>query len=160
MRLTNDPRRSRHLARSRYLHRRPRLRRVVVFLQGCGGVEMSEKWWVSSQKPYTPETLKWYCGYCKKITNVERNPLWNGNYSGERPAPDWFVRCIICKNKHWQRDKDSCPNCGCMVGYEQKPLSTTKSHAVQHYEYISYEWDETHRCRKCKTVFAFTNSTD
>lgn len=121
----------------------------------------TETWWIPKQKQYLPETTRWYCQDCGELTAVERNSKWDGSFEGTRPAPEWFVRCAICKSKHWQNSGYDCPECGwdgagesSLVECEEPtpaggPPWDTPSGAL--------DWAETHLCPMCGYTFSFVN---
>lgn len=133
---------------------------------------MSDTWWIPKQKQYLPETKRWYCGNCKKRTPIERNPEWDGEFRGERPAPKWFTRCKYCKSNHWQNTEYECPNCGWDENYDDywedengimhlpdNMISCGKPYYVPNAEgWNRHDWEETWKCPKCKTIFSYTNS--
>jgi len=121
------------------------------------------EWWIPAEKPYTPETTRWYCMACEEITQLERNPLWDGKYEGLRSKmPEWFVRCAACQEKHWQLSEYGCPDCG----WADADENTVEEYgdpqhviwAAMEYGGNPREWEETHKCPMCETVFTFTNA--
>lgn len=120
------------------------------------------EWWIPPEKHYQPETKKWYCTRCRRITPIKRNPEWDGSFRGKRPAPEWFVKCAKCGNKHYQRTGFECPNCGWDETDETSCIEYSKERssywAAMEFGGNPVQWEETHRCKKCKTVFTFTNS--
>lgn len=122
---------------------------------------MSKTWRLAEEKKYSPDCKRWYCWSCDKRTPLERNPQWNGEFSGEYPVPDWFVRCAMCKGKHWASAGYDCPNCGCDID-EQEALEYTDAiynyGAAMEFGGNPIDWDEKHRCRKCGTIYWVRNS--
>ena len=122
-------------------------------------------WWITKEKRHLPETKIWWCSHCNRRTPIERNPEWNGEFSGERPAPKWFTRCARCKHEHWQTQY-GCDNCGWddlpewVDGEKPKALievSNTRSYTSLDIIGTALDWDETWKCPKCKNIFTFTN---
>jgi hypothetical protein len=123
---------------------------------------MDRKWWIPPQKQYRPETKRWYCRYCEKRTPIERNPEWDGSFEGVGKAPEWFVRCAYCKEKHWQNSGFDCPNCGWDDADEFSVIECGEpvSAGGPPWDIPSgaLDWEETHKCPKCRHVFSFVNS--
>jgi len=118
-------------------------------------------WWIPEQKRYQPDATL-YCGNCEEIVPVEANPEWiaiGRPFSGERPAPEWFIRCPHCHSKFYQQSEGECPECGVFSEDEV----TIVSYGPQYASGVPWDahgnsWEETHRCWVCDTVFTFTNS--
>ncbi len=119
-------------------------------------------WWIPKQKQYLPETKEWWCDHCGEITPLERNPEWNSSFKGKEKPPDWFVRCAICKEKHWQSSEYECPNCGWDGADEDSMISSAEPVNVRwaqmEFGGNSIEWNETHKCFVCEEEFTFINA--
>lgn len=122
----------------------------------------NSEWWIPPEKQYRPETKRWYCECCRKITPIERNTEWSGDYKGKKPAPDWFARCKVCKKQHWQSSGFECPNCGWDEADEVSMIECGEPQLAQwaamEFGGNPMNWEETHKCPKCKTIFTFKNS--
>lgn len=136
------------------------------FIMGCEEdeeVNHIQEWWIPAQKPHTPETTKWYCMGCGRITPLERNPSWDGKYKGLRSeVPEWFVRCAVCHAQPYQLSEYGCHDCGWSDPDENTMVKGTKPRFVT-WASIEFggnpqEWEETHRCPMCKNIFTFVNA--
>ena len=120
-------------------------------------------WWIPKQKHYKEETKEWWCSNCEEVTALERNPEWDGEFKGERPAPEWFVRCEKCWSEHWQTMGYECPDCGYdPYYYEKEPIHYGKAEynrwAAMEFGGSPMNWEEVHYCPFCKTFFISENS--
>ena len=121
---------------------------------------MNNIWWIPAELKYRPETKKWYCPCCEAVTDIERNPEWNGEYRGERPAPKWFVRCIECGWEYYQSSGYDCPDCGWndlpdeALEYTQ-PVSNMG--ASMQFGGNPMNWDEKYHCPFCDKDFWISN---
>lgn len=121
-------------------------------------------WWIPNQRPHSLDTVRWFCSTCERITPIERNPEWDKTFKGEGIAPKWFVRCLVCKHKHLQTIGSDCSNCG--YGGCDLEAGTLISATKPEYSYAAAmefggtpeNWQETHKCPKCRTIFTFGNS--
>lgn len=118
-------------------------------------------WWIPLEKQYRPETKRWYCRWCDKRTPIERNPLWDGAGEGSGKAPEWFARCSVCKKVHYQSAGFGCPNCG-WDGEDEGSLIASSKPRFSYWAAMEFggdpmDWDETHKCKKCGTVFKISN---
>lgn len=51
----------------------------------------------------------------------------------------------------------SCPNCG--VVCSDRTLISRTDPEFEEYPYQHYNWDETHKCQKCETLYLLHNGT-
>ena len=122
------------------------------------------EWWIPAEKPYTPETTRWYCMACEEITPLERNSLWDGEYKGLRSEkPEWLVRCAVCHTCPFQLSEFGCPDCGWDDGSDENTMMKGTEPRFVTWASMEFggnpqEWEETCKCPMCGTVFTFTNA--
>jgi len=118
-------------------------------------------WWIPKQKQYLSETKEWWCSWCQEVTPINRNPEWDGSFKGERPSPEWFVKCAYCGKKHYQGVGYDCPECG----YEPEDREPMHCSKPKHNQWAAMEfggspmdWTEVYWCPHCRTFFHIENS--
>jgi len=103
-----------------------------------------------------------YCEWCDQIVLVEHNPEWVADGRPFRFEKDyeWFTRCPECKSSFYQGSPYECPECGCSPPDDDE----NTIYGERHYNYAQsmefgecYDWEETHTCHICGTVYTFVN---
>lgn len=132
--------------------------------------------WTANSGRYS--ATKWYCSFCEKRTKIEFNPEWVAlgmplKWEGERTWT-WHSRCSVCWREQWDEGSYDCPRCGCpsdppewceedghfesSTFIEQTKVTHNPRYSFD-YGVSGYDWEEKHKCRKCRKVWWFTNSS-
>lgn len=123
--------------------------------------ENQKTWWIVKDKPFTKDVTKWYYNCCETVTEVERNPEWNGEFKGTGQPPEWFICCKECKYNYQLLSEYGCPDCG----WDKLPEEALEyTHPVSNIGASMNcggdpkDWDEKYHCPFCDTDFWISGS--
>lgn len=119
--------------------------------------------WISESKLY--QSKRWYCPSCDVRKRVEFNPDWLADGKPMRWSDDkhydWFTRCSCCHRELYPNTY-GCPRCGHWQDSDEDLLEildySSSGYASYEFGIDGHEWNERHRCPKCKMIYWIHNA--
>ena len=97
----------------------------------------------------------WYCYTCRDFT--KQKPKYNTDYLSRKYLAEY--KCSVCGEEN-RLDTYGCPNCGAESNEDTWVSSTDPEYNLaQSMNYgTCYDWEETHKCWNCDTIYEYENS--